>query len=764
MVRSSSIFRLLLTFLFAYLFSFGATFSGVVLPELKFFNLILLGVVLGGWLCIHYQRKWTWHTSKFEIVLGLWAVAIIVSLLANLETWRRITIGVWFVVLYVLIWYLLHDALSNRAIDRDTIIDAMLMGSLIVVILGYVQLSTVSFDLTQFELPRPGSTIGNPNSFGAFLIAIFPFSLARTILIKNRLAKIVLGIYSLALLFLLFLTFSRGAWFGGTTALIVMGYLYLQQRDLLNFDRLREGWISLNPRAKIMISGAIITVILITMIGALLVIDSFSTGGRETSLRTDIYAIAIDLTLEQPLTGHGLFTFGQGYERLQSIPSNQPHSHAHNIILNVLAELGLIGLIAITGTVWVTLRMIRSNWANVSERQRPALLGAISAVAGFGVHHLLDTPAMMPVIAIVGLLALTIATTPMNVDIAISGGRGQLLRHLIPMTLTIILLVSGFWSANVYQTYWNGMLLASEDNGRDFLGGATAIQDAINADPDLALYHSQQGFLYGIHVSENDDPEALQSAIEAYEQFLELEPQSAIGWTNLAGLYWQGGQQDQAVIAMREAVDLAPDAWQLHLNLGRFAEENGNGDLARQAYVEALNASTYTLRFWQETELRLDVWASFEPTGFNRVQEAILNNETLTMEEVNTLWQESGRVSRDRTDRYVLELLLQLLTDSPQNVEQLLENAESQVTTESDRAYVHIGRAYLARYQGNLTLFETEMRRAEEIANGDILSGDFANGVNIAFLQYLRFGISRQFLPQIYYPSVDIFLLRLLDQ
>ena len=765
MVRSGSIFRALLTFLFAYLFFIGATFNGVLLPELKLINLILLVIIISGWLATHYLSKWTWHSTPFDAVIALWGVAIIVSLVANSDIWRRILIGVWFVTLYIVVLYLLHDALSNRKIDRDTIIDSMLMGSLIVVFLGYVQVSSQNFDLAQIEFPRPGSSIGNPNSFGAFLIAIFPLSLARVILLKNRLAKIVLGLYTLALLVLLFLTFSRGAWLGGAVAIIVIGYLYLHQRRLLNTTQLRQWWLKLTSNSKLLIVTFLIVMIMIGLLGSVLVIDSLDTGGRDVSLRTNIYVIAIDLIAEQPLTGHGLFTFGQGYERLESLPPRQPHSHAHNIILNVGAEMGILGLIAIVGTVWVTLGMIRKNWMEATIRQRPAIIGAISAVFALGVHHLLDTPTMMPVIALVGLLTLSMATTSTTIESSsIQKNRFQLIRPIALLAMSVILLASGFWSAKVYQTYWDAIFLANEDNGRDYLGAAEAIQVAIEADPQLALYHAQQGFLYGMFVSENDDPDALVAGIEAYERYLELEPQSAVAWANLAGLYWQNGQQNQAMIALREAIELAPLSWQLQLNLGSFAEEMGNGDVARQAYQEALNQANYILPFWQETELRQDVWSSFTPTGLNLLQLAILDAEQLSEDDIVALWSASGHENRDRTDRYILELLLQLLSDNPQDLEDLLANAESRVTTDSDRALIHLGQAYLAQFMGEMTTYEAELLSARDIVDNETLSADFVNGMNIAFLQYLRFGISRQFLPQVNYPAVDTLLLRLLDQ
>ena len=143
--------------------------------------------------------------------------------------------------------------------------------------------------------------------------------------------------------------------------------------------------------------------------GAVVLLDSLSIGGRGLDLRTWLYQTALELFAQRPLTGHGLFTFGAGLSRLNSLPPLEPHSHAHNVILQVAAELGIVGLIALALTAWAALRAL------LRARHRPTdpiTAMGIAAFAGFAAHQMFDLPAMMPTIALAALIALLIALAP----------------------------------------------------------------------------------------------------------------------------------------------------------------------------------------------------------------------------------------------------------------------------------------------------------------------------------------------------------------
>ena len=70
-------------------------------------------------------------------------------------------------------------------------------------------------------LPRPVGTLGNANTLAALLVLLIPFTAGRLAASKTPLSRVLLGLYTLANLVLLGLTFSRGGWIGGVVGLAV---------------------------------------------------------------------------------------------------------------------------------------------------------------------------------------------------------------------------------------------------------------------------------------------------------------------------------------------------------------------------------------------------------------------------------------------------------------------------------------------------------------------------------------------------------------
>ncbi len=403
------------------------------------------------------QRRWQWQTTPLDLAIVVWIVAFALSLLTNLDSWRRIALGLWFMGVYIGAWYLLWQALANRVLRRAWLIDALLIAGVPVVFVGFAQ---VWLAITSgLPLPRPVGTLGNANTLAALLVMLIPFTAGRLAESRAPLARVLLGLYTLANLVLLALTFSRGGWIGGVVGLAVWVALRFPVRQI---------WAAL-PRFQ---KTALIALALLAAAGgAVVLLNSLGIGGRGLDLRTWLYQTALELFAQRPLTGHGLFTFGAGLSRLNSLPPLEPHSHAHNLILQVAAELGIVGLIALALTAWAALRALLRTLHRPAD---PVTVMGIAAFAGFAAHQMLDLPAMMPTIALAALIALLIALAP-------SESTGE------PLALTrrawqpwlialsgIVLVIAGAWSAINYQRYV--AILTDANSSHDFHAAADQLQ------------------------------------------------------------------------------------------------------------------------------------------------------------------------------------------------------------------------------------------------------------------------------------------------
>jgi tetratricopeptide (TPR) repeat protein/capsular polysaccharide biosynthesis protein len=96
-----------------------------------------------------------------------------------------------------------------------------------------------------------------------------------------------------------------------------------------------------------------------------------------------------------------------------------------------------------------------------------------------------------------------------------------------------------------------------------------AVHDAIAANPNVPLYHSHLGHLFGRAGRRNE-------AIGAFLRALKLDPADA-GIHNIVGdLMWQEGQRDPALQHVRRAVALEPETVRFQLRLGQMLDDNNS--------------------------------------------------------------------------------------------------------------------------------------------------------------------------------------------
>ncbi len=560
---SPSIKRLLsslyITFLFLYLvLPFGATFNGAIVPDTHMLTFVLIGISLGLWLWSHFRGGWTWHRTAFDWIFILWGIAFAISVLANMETVRRSLIGLWYMLLYVGVWYAAHDLLSNQGVTRKILVDALLNAGALVILFSLVQLAV------QKEYSVPVSIIGNPNALGAVLLGMTPFAVGRALTAKHHIARIGWGLYSLAIIANLMLTLSRGAWLGLFTSLGLMILLLLQHYDMLSMAGLKAWWSQRTNAQRRIVTSGISLIVVGLVIAGLLLINSFSIQARRPELRTRLWNSALLQFSEKPITGQGFYTFGRDYGLSISIPWEQSHAHAHSVPLNILAEMGLIGIAVFVLTVGWVLRLVWRCWSDVKGEDRLLWIMAVAALAGFSVQHLFDLPAMMPIVALVGLLLLILVCAPHQPQALTSQWRK--IGH--PVGMIILwggLLVTGIWSSGVNQQYLDAMKVSfgqAEERTKaekigDYRETAILLNDVIAQDPTFPIYHQQQAFVWGLVAAEGDR-DALQYAISAYEQFLRLEPNHAISWANMSALQWQANDNESAIFSIEKAVLLAP--------------------------------------------------------------------------------------------------------------------------------------------------------------------------------------------------------------
>jgi hypothetical protein len=114
--------------------------------------------------------------------------------------------------------------------------------------------------------------------------------------------------------------------------------------------------------------------------------------------------------------------------------------------------------------------------------------------------------------------------------------------------------------------------------------------------------------------------------------------------------------------------------------------------------------------------------------------------------------------------QYVKDALLALEGGNHDDAVTALAKAQRASTgTPVEAAWLHIGNSRRAQFDGDHETAERELQAAHKALAPGLTVADVHYGANVAYAQFLRTAIVRQFLPQVYYPTIDPELARLLD-
>ncbi len=181
--------RPLFILLIVYVLLVGATYTGILTPTLRWIDVGIVAGVLVVW--AWSQRRWRWQRTPLDLAIVVWIAAFALSLLTNLNSWRRIALGLWFMGVYIGAWYLLAQALANRALRRTWLIDALLIAGVPVVFVGFAQVWLAL--ISGLPLPRPVGTLGNANTLAALLVMLIPFTAGRLAESRTPLPRVLLA-------------------------------------------------------------------------------------------------------------------------------------------------------------------------------------------------------------------------------------------------------------------------------------------------------------------------------------------------------------------------------------------------------------------------------------------------------------------------------------------------------------------------------------------------------------------------------------------
>ena len=600
---------------FCYLLIFGATSSGLLRKETLFINAALVTLLSGWWVLSGARTKSTlqWKIFLFLAVLLLAAWQGVDPSRSLPEVWL-IAVG-FFLLLFII-------ELVGRGWQAELIIKALLLTGAVVSFfawMGVLQWYMAWLQAAPGEwLPSVSYRLPAANMMAVLLNLLLMSCLGRLFAATSRSERIPLILYALSTLGLLYLTSSRSGWLGTAAGLGVMALLHGKAllclgKKLLHLLK-RQRWLW----------GLLIPLVLVVLAFGGYMLYKQATHPSHASIfsaRAEFWPPAWKAFTSSPWLGSGPFTFSNYYLQANSTPPRLLFIYAHNLYLDVLHGSGLLGMAAFLLLVVALLRELFLRLKQASGETRAVVVGALAALAAFGVHGVFDSVhhteplcAMMLAILLGAALGIPLPGR------AAPEKKAFRLTHFRPLWG---LLLTAFAWLHLWQVQPFYAGAAAADNG-DWAEAVAQYREASRRNPGMAAASQQLGI--SLAMLAQSEPQLLPEALAALVKTEQLDPTYALHSANVGMLYLQTGEPIEAINHLLEAVEKAPDAALYQLALGAAAEESGEILLAETSYHKALSLETrwQTLDFWSGSDLRhraLADWQAQQPDAQMSVAE-----------------------------------------------------------------------------------------------------------------------------------------------
>jgi tetratricopeptide (TPR) repeat protein/O-antigen ligase len=599
----------------SYLFILFSTSDDFLNPNLALIQVILLTVICLGWLWFKKSKP-----MPLRSAILLYGLVFLITSLFSIDVRR--SLGEVYFLLFAIFLFSFFSDLVGHGIKAELVVKVLLL-------VGAIQASVLWAQVLQWYIGwlqgNPGNWLPTityrlpvPNLIAFYLNPLILMASARLIYTKAKLSKFILLVYLAALLGLSYLASSRGAWLG-----MLVGFIFIAWFSAAKWRGILAGyWHKLIHHKAVLVLLVLIMVIMLSGGGWLLYRQTIHpTHGTVANSRTEFWGPAWQTFLNHPILGQGPSTYVTSWVSTYSVPTGMIFPHAHSVPLDLLAEMGIAGLLGFGVLYVATWRRMKINYSQPELVDRSVWIAAGASLAAFTIQGFFDCFHVEPM----GLWELLIL-----LGAACGGGLalGPGLWNRIPKLFHGDLrekwenLVKGF--EKIKRPWWVLLiLLAAWLNLRSlypFASGvqageqgdwATAVrelQDAVAYDPMNSVAQAQLGLANSQMYPGNPE-----FAILNFENAVKLDPAWGLNHANLGALYLEQGDIPKAREQFQEAVERSFNSSLFYLNLGVTAEVMQDWTAAGAAYQNALNHAydSSPAYFWRQTDFRKQVYSEW---------------------------------------------------------------------------------------------------------------------------------------------------------
>lgn len=406
---------------------------------------------------------------------------------------------------------------------------------------------------------RAFANFAGANSFAGFLALIAPIAFGLFIYEKNIKLRIWLGLALAALSAALYFTFSKGALLAIAAAAVVF-----------IIGRLRK-----SSRAKGLLIGSLAAV----LVGVPLYIfwrfyrGDIGAAVANTEGRVELWRAAWHILERHPRLGIGPGAFATELTHYQIGSVFSPF--AHNTYLQMAAETGVVGLIALVVVIVSLLVLAWRSFDAEAGGDDWLRLGLLAALIGFFAHNVVDYTWYVPGVAVAFWLAAGVAVAPTG-DAPVVGAQFSIGRYIAVALTAILLLPTLFVFAGAGYASTGAWLRDEYELTRaeEFMRRSLALFPQ-NAEARDGL--AQTLYLKALTAKKKSAPEAVENERLA----IALRPSWPFYHARLADYLGLSGRDKEALREYRRAMSLYPLEPRIPLRAGNYL-------ISRGRYVEAL--------------------------------------------------------------------------------------------------------------------------------------------------------------------------------
>lgn len=415
----------------------------------------------------------------------------------------------------------------------------------------------------------PYSLFYNPNPFSGFLAPLVPLA----IYLYARKKEKRYAAASILLIFANFISGSRTGVLGMLLALVAILLYFLNQKDRAAVRALFLFFVV--AFASFLLFSQAKDVLMIKSIDGLL-------EKKPTNIlqRWSLLKVTLDVILQAPVLGHGLNCFRPVMNSLSNPYVLERTTHAHSLYLNLLAELGMVGLALFLLFLWLVLRgPFRSSFF-----LKIALLS-------FLFHNIVEYNFPAPVFQVLFYLlcAAIVAEKEPGRPVfelrrwALRGAQGAV--ALCFLVLSLFPLIGFFLVGRADAAYQRG------DIGKTlkYLHASTSFGYSVSS-----LHENEADFINHVYVSAAlNDPALLVRAEKSYLRAISLSRLGGDLYLKVADFYMKSGRSAEAERMLRTIVEKCPFHQQYRLMLARFL-------VGQARYAEAIQTLERIDRFLEK--------------------------------------------------------------------------------------------------------------------------------------------------------------------